>query len=145
MQATLFSMNVLKLSWALKIMVVYVCLLLIFWEDFCPTVTIISGQLHPSSFIFFLKFVGVSSNVLWLSFVSKDCTLKYSWVETELIVLKVCAHSICDFFLNTLQLVFQIYWQMSGILYVSCHTPWMCKVFLSYGAIGVSSGAELEN
>ena len=38
-----FSMNVLKLLWALKIIVACGCLLSISWEDSCQTVTTISG------------------------------------------------------------------------------------------------------
>lgn len=76
MQETLFFMNVLKPSWALKIMVAYVYLLSISWEDSCQIVTTISGI----SFILYLYFS--------YSFPQFSCyTLLWNWT---LHVFQIC-------------------------------------------------------
>lgn len=71
------------------------------------------NNIRSSSFIQ-LNFL---HNICWCNlpiccdsfFVSYKITLEYSLVETESIIFKVCAPSICDFFLNTLHLGFQIF------------------------------------
>ena len=73
-----FCMNVLKLLWALKILVAYVCLPSISWEDSCQIVTIISGK------IFIIFYFGVQPRheyMVYLFLLIRFLSCYYHWVD----------------------------------------------------------------